>query len=116
MAYGLGLAPTPSSPKYVSTCLPPPYFKSVPTDSPQFESTLILPAGSPDKTPANDVQAFWPGMEPASSGAVFQNVITNQGGGPSEWYLLPFYCCKYVFLSLFSFSPPPKGILFPILE
>jgi hypothetical protein len=71
----------------------------------QFESTLILPTGSPDKTPANDVQAFWPGMEPASMGSVFQNVITNQGGGPGEWYLLPFYCCKYVlplfFLNLY---------------
>ncbi len=61
-----------------------------------FESTLIIPAGSPDSSPANDVQAFWPGMEPAEYGAVFQNVITNQGGGPGEWYLLPYYCCKYV--------------------
>ncbi|PMD24466.1 hypothetical protein NA56DRAFT_700102 [Hyaloscypha hepaticicola] len=60
----------------------------------KFESTLIIPAGSPDKTPANDVQAFWPGMEPAEYDGVFQNVITNQGGGPGEWYLLPFYCCN----------------------
>jgi hypothetical protein len=67
-----------------------PYLTVYPTDALQFESTLILPAGSPDKTPANDVQAFWPGMEPASMNGVLQNVITTQGGGPGEWFLLPF--------------------------
>jgi hypothetical protein len=25
-------------------------------------------------------------MEPAEYDGVFQNVITNQGGGPGEWY------------------------------
>ncbi|PMD51525.1 uncharacterized protein K444DRAFT_636809 [Hyaloscypha bicolor E] len=50
----------------------------------KFESTLVLPGGSPDQSPTHDVQAFWPGMEPAKSNAVFQNVITNQGGGPGE--------------------------------
>jgi hypothetical protein len=39
-------------------------------------------------------------MEPAEYDGVFQNVITNQGGGPGEWYLLPFYCCKYVWIIL----------------
>lgn len=72
-------------------------------NQPQFESTVIIPTVSPDKTPSNDVQSFWPGMEPKTMNGVFQNVITNQAAEPGEWYLLPFYCCKYA-QPLFSTS------------
>jgi hypothetical protein len=40
--------------------------------------------------PIRDVQAIWPGIQ---KDALLRNVITAAGGGPHEWYLLPFYCC-----------------------
>lgn len=33
---------------------------------------------------AKEVQAFWPGLEPDPVSALYQQVITNQGGGPGE--------------------------------
>ena len=59
----------------------------------RFESTLIIPAASPDPNITNDVQAIWPGLQ---TDTLLQNVVTNlwpTGGGPHGWYLLPFYCC-----------------------
>ncbi|TVY28010.1 hypothetical protein LHYA1_G005177 [Lachnellula hyalina] len=56
----------------------------------RFESTLVIPASSPDASPDGDVQALWPGLQ---TDTLLQNVVTNVGGGPHEWYLLPFYCC-----------------------
>jgi hypothetical protein len=49
---------------------------------------------SPDSNITNDIEAFWPGLEDISGASVLQPVITNQGAGPGEWFLLPFYCCK----------------------
>ncbi|TVY37775.1 hypothetical protein LOCC1_G006242 [Lachnellula occidentalis] len=57
----------------------------------RFESTLVIPAVTPDASTDNDVQALWPGLQ---TDTLLQNVITTAGGGPHEWYLLPFYCCK----------------------
>ncbi|TVY86164.1 hypothetical protein LAWI1_G008362 [Lachnellula willkommii] len=56
----------------------------------RFESTLVIPDPSPDAGPAGDVQAIWPGLQ---TDTLLQNVVTSVGGGPHEWYLLPFYCC-----------------------
>lgn len=33
---------------------------------------------------AQEVQAFWPGLEPDPVSALYQQVVTNQGGGPGE--------------------------------
>jgi hypothetical protein len=39
---------------------------------------VLLPVASPDKkSPANDYQGFWPGLETANADFVFQNVIFN---------------------------------------
>ncbi|PVH84005.1 hypothetical protein DL98DRAFT_585026 [Cadophora sp. DSE1049] len=60
----------------------------------RFESTLIIPSPSPDTTIEDNIQAFWPGLQPIENDGVFQNVVTNQGGEAGEWYLLPFSCCS----------------------
>ncbi|KAG4439547.1 hypothetical protein IFR05_004987 [Cadophora sp. M221] len=60
----------------------------------RFESTLIIPSSPPDTSTEDNIQAFWPGLEPADNDSVFQNVVTNQGGEAGEWYLLPFSCCS----------------------
>ncbi|KAH6672282.1 hypothetical protein B0J14DRAFT_593268 [Halenospora varia] len=57
----------------------------------RFQTTLIIPATTPDASEANNVQAIWPGLQ---SDTLLQNVVTNQGGGPHEWYHLPFFCCE----------------------
>ncbi|CZR56128.1 uncharacterized protein PAC_06016 [Phialocephala subalpina] len=58
----------------------------------RFQSTMIIPAGSPESN-TNAIQYLWPGMEAYQRNNVFQNVIAN--GAPGEWYLEPYYCCKY---------------------
>lgn len=65
-------------------------------DSNQFESTVIIPPASPDPDSSpNSIRAFWPGLMPGpgAEGSLLQNVVTNNGGGPHEWQLLPYYCC-----------------------
>ncbi|TVY75866.1 hypothetical protein LSUE1_G006078 [Lachnellula suecica] len=56
----------------------------------RFESTLIVPPGSPDASPDRLVQAIWPGLQ---TDTLLQNVLTNQGGKAHEWFFLPFACC-----------------------
>jgi hypothetical protein len=60
----------------------------------QFQSTLSIPSGGPDPHTAGDVQAIWPGLEPANSDSVLQNVVANQGRNAGQWLFLPFYCCE----------------------
>ncbi|KAF8856050.1 hypothetical protein BDZ45DRAFT_692161 [Acephala macrosclerotiorum] len=59
----------------------------------KFDIAFIIPNASTNPLMAQEVQAFWPGLEPDPVSALYQQVITNQGGGPGEWYLLPFWCC-----------------------
>jgi len=56
----------------------------------RFESTLLVPAASPDTSVKGNVQAIWPGLQ---TDTLLQNVLTNQGDGPHQWGQLPFACC-----------------------
>ncbi|KUJ23837.1 uncharacterized protein LY89DRAFT_744355 [Mollisia scopiformis] len=57
----------------------------------RFQSTLIIPAGSPDSNTLG-LQAVWPGLQPHSQQYVLQNVLAN--GVPGEWLLEPYSCCN----------------------
>ncbi|KAF4631836.1 hypothetical protein G7Y89_g6289 [Cudoniella acicularis] len=55
----------------------------------RFESTMIIPASSPDPIQNGHVQAVWPGV---NNKTLLQNVMTNTGG-VGEWFTFPFFCC-----------------------
>ncbi|KUJ23846.1 uncharacterized protein LY89DRAFT_744389 [Mollisia scopiformis] len=73
------------------------YGFEIPTPGPilKFDITVLIPNTSTNPLMASQIQAFWPGLQPApqSENVLYQQVITNQGGGPGEWYLLPYWCC-----------------------
>jgi hypothetical protein len=96
-SYGLFLIPNA---KILSVPLPSPHLSKLKLTV-QFTSSLIVPAYSPASN-LNAIQAVWPGLQDNNGSTVLQNVVENHDGGPHEWFLQPFYCCKYV--SLLSFS------------
>ncbi|KAE9366711.1 hypothetical protein N431DRAFT_445415 [Stipitochalara longipes BDJ] len=71
----------------------------------RFESTLIIPAESPDTgSPYGAIRAVWPGMQ-GPGPTLLQQVLGNQGGPDVSnfsfvpgWYLFPYYYGKYVHL------------------
>ncbi|CZR53414.1 uncharacterized protein PAC_03292 [Phialocephala subalpina] len=62
----------------------------------QFQSTLIIPGASPNPSP-NNIQAVWPGLQPASDSFVFQTVVESASGGPDTWWIEPqVYCAPQI--------------------
>jgi hypothetical protein len=61
----------------------------------QFIYQLSIPVSSPDSNNAGDAQGVWAGVTTADGQTLVQNVVENQDGGPSSWFIKPIYCCRH---------------------
>jgi hypothetical protein len=78
----------------------------------QFIYQLSIPAVSPDSSNAGDAQGIWAGVTTADGQTLVQNVVENQDGGPSSWFMKPIYCCRHVsFSSSKQKADPVQSIL-----
>jgi hypothetical protein len=57
----------------------------------QFQSTMIVPALST----GSGYHAVWPGLENASDGFVYQNIVSDSNGA-GQWEFWVEYCCECV--------------------
>ncbi|KAE8449422.1 hypothetical protein EG329_008030 [Mollisiaceae sp. DMI_Dod_QoI] len=74
----------------------------------KFDITVLIPNTSSNPLMVNNIQAFWPGLEPDPSSALYQQVITNQGGGPEDGTSCHFGAALYpgdTLTTLFRWNP-----------